>query len=450
MYASGVFVRSVTACFAVAALGSLARAAAAQTPSNRHEQHQPPAMPRDGEEPQHEHMQHEGTDMTMFPPRDGSGTAWLPDTTPMYGIHGQAGAWQWMGHGNAFVQSLHESGDRGTDQFGSINWIMGMARRNIAGGRVGLRAMFSLEPWSIPGCGYPDLLASGEVCDRMPIHDSQHPHDLFMELAAEYDRPIRGSLRWQAYGGLAGEPALGPVAYPHRVSATPNPLAPISHHWLDATHITFGVVTGGIYDTRWKAEASMFNGREPDDKRANIDFGSLNSFSGRLWFLPTSTLALQISAGHLSEAEPTFTGGPGVDVDRITASATYHRSLAPDSLWASTLAWGRNVEEGESTSALLVESNLILNERHTWFGRFEVGNKSAHDLDVHGTDEVFTVAKFQAGYTRYLAARRGLKVGFGGTVSAGIVPSDLKPVYGSRMNLGWGVFVTLRPATHRM
>ena len=33
-----------------------------------------------------------------------------------------------------------------------------------------------------------------------------------------------------------------------------SPLAPISHHWLDATHIAFGVVTGGIvaYDTGLK------------------------------------------------------------------------------------------------------------------------------------------------------------------------------------------------------
>jgi hypothetical protein len=421
--------------------------------ADQHEQHQP--KPPATVEQEHEHppapeQQHDHAGMAMFPLREGSGTAWLPDTTPMYGLHRTAGSWQLMGHGNVFAQFLYDSGERGRDQFGSINWVMGMARRDLAGGRFGVRGMFSLEPWSIRGCGYPDLLATGEVCDGETIHDRQHPHDLFMELAAEYDRAIRGSLRWQVYGGPAGEPALGPVAYPHRLSAMPNPLAPISHHWLDATHITFGVVTGGLYDRRWKAEASVFNGREPDEHRADFDFAAFDSFSGRLWFLPTPAVAVQVSAGHLNEAEVGHDGGPPVDVDRITASATYHRAPGDESVWASTLAWGLNREEGESTNALLIETNFTLRERHTWFGRFEVGGKPADDLDVHGSDDIFTVAKLQAGYTRYLDAWRGLKPGFGGMISASVVPKTLEPVYGERVNLGFGVFLTLRPAAHQM
>ena len=285
--------------------------------------------------------------------REGSGTAWLPDTTPMYAIHWQRGPWQFMAHENAFVQFLHESGDRGDDQFGSINWIMGMAQRNAGKGRVMFRGMFSAEPWTIRGCGYPDLLASGEQCKGEQIHDRQHPHDLLMEISAEYDAPLKGPVRWQVYGGPVGEPALGPVAYPHRVSAMPNPLAPISHHWLDSTHITFGVVTAGVYANRWKAEASVFNGREPDEKRANVDFGALDSFSGRLWFLPTSRLAFQVSAGRLTEAEASENGGPGTDVTRATASATYHSAFRDNSIWATTIGWGRNEESGHASNALL-------------------------------------------------------------------------------------------------
>ena len=240
----------------------------------------------------------------------------------MYGIHQTAGSWQLMWHGNAFAQFLHDSGDRGSEQAGSINWGMAMARRPLGAGRVGLRGMFSLEPVTIPGCGYPDLLATGEVCDGEAIHDRQHPHDLFMELAAEYDRPLHGPLRWQVYGGLAGEPALGPAAYPHRISAMPNPLAPISHHWLDATHITFGVLTAGVYTSRWKAEGSVFNGREPDEDRWDLDLSPLDSFSGRLWFAPSSSVVLQVSAGQLTEAEPSHDGAGRADVSRVTASAT--------------------------------------------------------------------------------------------------------------------------------
>jgi YHS domain-containing protein len=378
--------------------------------------------------------------------RAGSGTAWLPDTTPMYAMHWQRGAWQLMAHGNAFVQFLHESGDRGEDQFGSINWMMGMAQRNLGNGRVMLRGMFSAEPWTIRGCGYPDLLASGEVCNRQTIHDRQHPHDLLMEISADYDAPLKGPVRWQVYGGPAGEPALGPVAYPHRVSAMPNPLAPISHHWLDSTHITFGVATAGVYAGRWKAETSVFNGREPDEERTDFDFGALDSFSGRLWFLPTPELALQVSAGKLTEAEASENGGPRVDVTRATASATYHSAFRENSLWATTIAWGRNEESGHSSNALLIETNLTFHDRDTWFGRMEAAIKTAHDLAVAESAHDFTVAKLQGGYTRYFRAWRGLKPGVGGSVSAGFVPKDLEPAYGSPVNVGFGVFLTLRPA----
>jgi hypothetical protein len=462
MYANRVFSHSVTAFFAAAALAAASPLAQAQgstqqgqpkpaAPSHEQHQHQPPAQGSQPDHTQHEHA------MTMFPPREASGTAWLPDATPMYGIHGQAGSWQLMGHGNAFAQFLYDSGDRGHDQLGSINWMMGMAHRNLAGGRLGLRGMFSLEPWTIRGCGYPDLLATGERCDGEPIHDRQHQHDLFMEIAGQYDRPLTSSVRWQVYGGLAAEPALGPAAYPHRISAMPNLLAPIAHHWLDATHITFGVLTAGLYDNKWKAEASAFNGREPDEARTGFDFAPLDSVSGRVWFLPTANLAMQVSAGRLTEAEPGEGGGPRVDVTRVTASGTYHRVLREGGIWATTAAWGRNDEEDHATNALLVETNLTLADRNTWFGRFEVAGKTAHDLDVphslvHDVEgsETFTVAKLQGGYTRYLKPWKGLRPGLGVSASAGFVPTALETVYGRRVNAGLGVFLTVRPSVMRM
>jgi len=340
---------------------------------------------------QHQHADHE-----MEVERQGSGTAWLPPATPMYAIHWQRGAWTLLAHGNVFVQFLHESGDRGRDQGGSINWLMGMARRPAGRGRLTLRGMVSLEPWTIAGCGYPDLLASGERCDGETIHDLQHPHDLLMEIAAACDAPLAGSTRWHIYGGPVREPALGPVAYPHRLSSMPNPVAPISHHWLDSTHLAFGVITGGVYGLRWKTEASAFNGREPDAHRANIDFGALDSFAGRVWFVPTPRFAFELSAGRLTEAEASVTGGPRGDVTRTTASMTYH------SAWATTLAWGRNAETGHATNALLIETNYTPEDRDSWFGRFEAVGKTGHDLAIDSggeTFETYAVAKLR-GATR--------------------------------------------------
>jgi len=396
----------------------------------------------------------------MFAPRDASGTAWQPDLTPMYSVHRQAKGWSLMVHGNAFVQFLYESGGihHGGHQGGSINWVMGMARRPVGQGRFGVRLGASIEPWTLPGCGYPNLLATGEMCDGDTIHDIQHPHDLFMELAADYDRPLAGSLRWQVYAGLAGEPALGPPGFPHRLSSMSNPIAPIGHHWLDSTHISFGLITTGIYDKRWKAEMSVFNGREPDEHRADFDLDALDSISGRLWFLPSDRLALQVSAAHLTEAEAEFPPEPRADVNRFTASATYHRPFR-DGTWATTAAYGMNSESGvipggrldELTHAVLVEGTLSPNERHSWFGRFEIVGKPAHDLHAHEfITEVFTVGKLQGGYARYFKTWRGLQPGVGGTGSLSFVPEELSSRYNGRVAPGFGVFVTLRPARHVM
>jgi hypothetical protein len=446
---SSVFVGALS--FSICSATAIrAEAQPAAPQQHQHQPQRPPASATPAQQHDMQHMHMADENMAMAPSREGSGTSWLPDETPMYAIHSQAGKWTLMAHGNAFVQYFRETGDRGSDQFGSINWFMGMADRNLRSGHLGLRGMISLEPWTIRGCGYPDLLASGELCQGEAIHDRQHPHDLFMELAATYDRPLAGDIRLQLYGGPVGEPALGPTAFPHRISAMPNALAPITHHWLDATHITYGVVTGAVYGKRWKAETSVFNGREPDENRTTFDFGALDSWSGRVSFLPTKRWALQVSAGHLTEAEAGHDGGPRVDVDRLTASATYHRMFRQGSIWASTVGWGRNLEPGnDATNALLAETNLTLDERDSWFGRFELSAKSGHDLAIESHD-IFTVAKLQGGYTRYFTPWNGLKPGVGAAVSAGFIDDSLKPFYGRRVNPGFAVFVTLRPAERGM
>ena len=48
-----------------------------------------------------------GHDMSAMA-REGSGTSWRPDSSPMYMVHRQNGPWMLMGHENAFLQYLHE------------------------------------------------------------------------------------------------------------------------------------------------------------------------------------------------------------------------------------------------------------------------------------------------------------------------------------------------------
>jgi hypothetical protein len=410
----------------------------------------------------HEHVA--VTAALLTPTREASGTGWLPAATPMYGVHRPWGAWDIRLNGVLFVQALYEPRDRhrtggpGTRQGGSLNWVMVAARRHLGGGRFGVHTMLSAEPWTVPGCGSLSFLATGEVCDGDTIHDRQQPHDLFMELAADYDRPLGGDWRWQVYAGLAGEPALGPPGYPHRASAMSNPIAPITHHWLDSTHVTFGVVTVGAHNRRWKAEASAFNGREPDSRRTDLDLGGFDSVAARVSFLPTDRLALQLSAGRLKEARTDFLGSRE-PVIRVTTSAMYHVPLAEGGIWATTLAFGSN-HASEQVSAILfdattvgavLESSVSWSGRHTVFGRGEVGGMPAHHL--HATEfftTIFSVAKLQVGYVHHLKPMKGLTPGIGSVFSISILPEELAPRYSGRTAPSLGVFFNLQAARHPM
>ena len=411
----------------------------------------------------HEHVA--VTAPILTPTRETSGTAWLPSVTPMYGVHRPWRGWDVRLNGVVFVEGLYEPPDRhrtggaGTRQAAGINWGMVMARRNLAGGRFGIRTMFSAEPWTVPGCGALNFLATGEVCEGDTVHDRQQPHDLFMELAVDYERGLRGNWRWQAYVGLAGEPALGPPGYPHRASAIANPFRPVTHHWLDSTHVTFGVVTVGVHNQRWKAEASAFNGREPDERRVDLDLGGFDSVAGRLSFLPTERLALQVSAARLRDVGTDFPFPSQDPVTRATASAVYHVPLGTSGLWATTLAYGANharervsggILDAISHGALL-ESSVTIAGRHTVFGRGEIGGMPAHHLHAHEySTSVFAVGKVQLGYVRHLQPVKGLVPGIGGTAAISVLSPELAPRYSGRTAPTLGVFFNLQAARHQM
>jgi len=208
----------------------------------------------------------------------------------MHAAHYMLGRWTLMLHGQGSFQYDWQGGSRGSSQLGVVNWAMAVATRPLGAGQLQLRAMLSAEPWTIGSRGYPLLLQSGESYRGAALHDRQHPHDLFMELAALYERPVARNVGLSLYLAPVAEPAVGPVAFPHRPSAAADPLAPISHHWQDGTHITFGVVTVGVFTGAVKLEASWFNGREPDDHRTGFDYagGRLDSYGARLGALRDS------------------------------------------------------------------------------------------------------------------------------------------------------------------
>jgi hypothetical protein len=289
--------------------------------------------------------------------------------------------------------------------------------------------MLSLEPATIGRRGYPELLQTGETADgETPLIDRQHPHDLFMELAATYSLPLTDQSSAFAYFGYPGEPALGPATFMHRFSGMDNPEAPITHHWLDSTHITFGVATLGYVWKQFKIDGSIFTGREPDEQRWDFDRPRFDSYSARLTYNPAKAWSMQVSYGSIHSPEELE---PDVDVERITASISYHRAWRQNQ-WQTTFAWGRNIQHpGSESDGFLLESLVNFRETHTVFGRVE--NVDKDELFPPGDPKEgmsFNVTKVSAGYIYDFPKWQRVRFGLGGSGSLYALPESLVTTYG--------------------
>jgi len=378
--------------------------------------------------------------------RLGSGTTWVPDAVPLPARHFMAGSWLLMVHGFGFVQYDKQGGPRGDEQFGSLNWAMLMASRDLLGGRFQARTMLSLDPATVSNRGYPLLLQNGESYRGQPLVDRQHPHDFWMELAIMYERALTRSIGVTAYVAPSGEPALSPVAFMHRPSAMDNPIAPLGHHWQDATHISFGVLTAGIFGHHWKLEGSIFNGREADEERWGFDRIRLDSYSGRFTAHLDSGWTVSAGYGYLKSPEAL---SPGESVHRMTASVLQGHKLGRDGQLATAIIWGANRHAGKTTHSAVVETEAVLDASNTIYGRAEMAQKTAEDL-VLGSfppDTKFDVAAVSVGYIRELFRSTGTTLGVGVQATLNVVPGELQPFYGSRTPVGGMVFIRFRP-TH--
>src|SRR5947199_5351772 len=400
---------------------------------------------------QHPMEVHEGP-LGIPEARMGSGTSWLPDASPMHAAHVVLGDWTLMLHGVGLWQSAGQGGSRGSNQMGLVNWEMAAATRPLGGGQLQLRGMLSAEPWTIGSRGYPLLVQSGESYQGAPLHDRQHPHDLFMELAALYERRVAQSLGLSLYLAPVGEPAVGPVAFPHRPSAADDPLAPISHHWQDGTHITFGVVTAGVFTRNAKLEASWFNGREPDENRTNFDYTGrrLDSYSARLTVNPGPSWSLSTWYAYLKSPEGLH---PDESLHRIGAAALTTQPVGTGGTWSSALIYGANAQigTGRLASSVLVESTVDLDGTNSFFGRVEYVRKSAEELVIPSVPPTtqYDVGALALGYLRTVGTVAGLVAGVGVRGSLNFVPSSLDGAYGRRTPVGAAIYLKLRPADAR-
>jgi len=387
--------------------------------------------------------------------RNGSGTGWLPDASPMYGNMYHSKKWMYMLHYNLFLrytnQDFSGKGSRGNDAFDAPNWLMFMGQTKVgAKGLFHFSTMFSLDPVTEGGDGYPLLFQSGETYKGKPLVDRQHPHDLFSELSVSYSHAFSKNTDVFAYLAYPGEPALGAVAFMHRPSSLYNPDAPLSHHWVDATHISFGVATIGVRLGQFKVEGSSFTGREPDENRYNFDKPRFDSWSGRLSYNPTKNWALQVSHGFLKSPEELHADE---DVNRTTASATYALPLVNDGWLNVTALWGQNkTKDHDGENAFLLEGSWR-KSRLALHGRYEFVQKSGEELSldesVYGHDAIFPVNAFTIGASYDLMNIGKARLAGGSQFTLYHADSKLNTLYGKNP-MAIQVYLRLYPGLMKM
>ncbi len=383
-------------------------------------------------------------------PHISSGTGWQPAATPANMWMKSAAAWDLMAHGVVFVDYNQQGGPRGEGKAESVNWLMLMEQHKLGRGTILFREMFSAESLTSPHPGFPELFQTGETYHGQPLVDHQHPHNVSSELALYYTQPLAKKLSWEFYGGAVGEPALGPVAYVHRVSASDLPLAPLSHHLQDSTHISFGVITTGLvldqigqFHAALKIEGSVFNGREPDEKRYTIQFAPLNSWSARVSVAASRYWTAQYSYGRLEHPEALE---PGSQL-RQTASVEYVRPFAKGS-WATSAIWGRvqKVVDHHNLNGYLLETTANFKLRNYAFSRLELVDKDELFPDNPSLPS-YRIGAYTFGGARDLIQSRLWQLAVGADFTFYSKPSTLDATYG-KDPVSFQIFVRVRPSPH--
>jgi hypothetical protein len=376
---------------------------------------------------------------------EGSGTAWQPASVHAPEWMWMSGGWEGMAHGVIFADYNQQGGPRGEGKAESLNALMLMEQHPLGRGSILFREMLSAESLTSPHPGFPELFQTGETYHGQPLIDHQHPHNVFSELSFYYTRPIGVAIKekvsWLFYGAAAGEPALGPVAYMHRASAAELPMAPLSHHLQDSTHISFGVITTGLDVYRFRIEGSVFNGREPDERRYSIQFAALDSWSARLSVAPSRNWTAQYSYGRLEHPEALEPGSQR----RQTASVEYVRPFTSGS-WATSVIWGRVHKEAENhnLNGYVLETTANFRVRNYAFSRLELVDKDEL-FPANPSLPSFRIGAYTFGGARDLIQSRLWQLALGADLTFYSKASTLDSSYG-RNPVSFQVFLRVRPA----
>ena len=370
--------------------------------------------------------------------REGSGTSWQPDASPMFmKMLPSFGGFDFSTMGAIQAGYVDAGGKRGDKDPFSVSMIMLMGRRDLGGGTLGLHLMTSLDPFINGRKGVPNLFQNGFTVHGIDISDRKDPHNVFAELALSYSHPLSNDWTGFIYGGPVGDPALGNVMFLHRTSGLEVPEAPISHDWFDGTHISFGVVTLGlVYQDKWKLEGSAFNSAEPGAALYGIGRFKLNSASGRLSYNPSREWSFSTSYGFLKSDVTEY---------RFTFSAAYSHELPDGDNFSTTAYFGQNIVQGSANSNAWLAEATYYHAGDSFFARFERVDKDEL-IDVPPGN--YTINKLLFGDVHTFFTKDQLDYGVGAYVGVYCFPSSLNPFYGTSP-LTFGIFLRIRPSQNR-
>jgi hypothetical protein len=320
-------------------------------------------------------------------------------------LHAQ---WKPFFDGAVFLTHASQAGpDTSENKFFSTNWLSAGAERRygdftiIAGGRV------SLEPFTIPKDGYPQLLQYAP-----PLVDHMRAQDLVQEAAI--------GLQWRIarlYLAPVGEPPLGADPFAQRVTSMDFAEAPFAYDVQESFHVATRVIGAGVTTNAVSVDGAVFHHSQTTGRHASIDDGDIDSWSARLTFAPHARLSAQISSGRLGDA----------NTDVSSASMTYHGSAV-----SGSLLWTKNGD----LHAYGVETSMRPG-RSTVVGRAEWVDRPAGVF----TANTRRMAHVTVGYIFDVLKTRDQRAGFGVNIDYHSSTKTLLRDYGHKPQ---GVYLFLR------
>jgi hypothetical protein len=348
--------------------------------------------------------------------RNASGTSFNPGSTPLHVMLNDRGAWTTFFAGSAFVTFSSETGpeDQRNEVF-STNWAMIGAQRPLGSrGLVLFRGRASLEPFTVPEEGYPQMLQFISAESGGPLLDSMRAHDLVGELAVHLGFRVTTASYLHLYAAPVGTPAFGAVPYSQRASSEEFAEAPFAYDVQETTHDSTQVVTAG-FGSRWiSVEGSVFHDAVSTGRHTSFESGDIDSHSARLTITPTRNIALQLSRAELGDDEREVTSGSiTTGNDRFAVSAIYTN---------------RETELGEELVAGTLEGKVYAGN-NTFMARVESVDRPTGFLN---NPEVVRTAHFTVGYMYDFLRRTGWRAGAGFNFDYHTQTHDIEDLYGHK------------------